>query len=298
VVGTFYHHNDPLCYIRDKKDAITGESKYTMRFKPATHDGTASGKPVLLSQRRLDDLKSTKTFNAQQLLNPTPEGTQSLNPDYLKEIDIKDIPSEIYKFMLIDQAGDLASNKKAGDSWAIGVVGVQPFIDDLGASDIYILDLFISPASESEAIEQAVRMYMRNGFILQIGVEKVGISTTHVHIQNALRAKGRYVSEESKSLVLLRPANREKVKMIESALSWPLNNGKIHISKQVSNAFQERLRTEMKNFPYWHDDGLNMLAYLNDMIKDFRFPRIERETEEPTYGRYHAYTGRNAVTGY
>lgn len=273
VVGTYYHYSDPLTYIRDKK-GLDGRSKYHVRLKPATVDGSASGVPVLLPQGRFDDLKLTRTFNCQQLLNPVPESNQKLKSEYLIEIPPEKVPANIYKFMLVDQAGDMESNKKVGDSWAIGVVGVEPKIDDIGASNIYILDLFISPASESGAINEIVRMYVRNGVILQLGVEKVGITTTHVHVANALRARGRYVSEENGSLVLLRPAGRTKQKMIESALSWPLNNGKMHIVTSIPYVYRERLKMEMDNFPYWsHDDGLNMLAYLNDMIRDYAFPK-------------------------
>jgi len=29
----------------------------------------------------------------------------------------------------------------------------------------------------------------------------------------------------------------------------------------------------MEKFPFWHDDGLDALSYLYDIIKDFRFQR-------------------------
>ncbi|MGA2467632.1 MAG: hypothetical protein ABSH06_25210, partial [Thermodesulfobacteriota bacterium] len=60
---------------------------------------------------------------------------------------------------------------------------------------------------------------------------------------------------------------------IESALAWPLNNGKLHVSKAVPYAYRERLKWEMEKFPFWHDDGLDALSYLYDIIKDFRFQR-------------------------
>jgi len=273
VIGTVYHHNDPLCYVRDKKD-IFGNNMYVMRLKPATHDGMENGTPVLISQATLDRLKATKTFRSQQLLNPTPEGTQKLNPDFLMPIEPQFIPKELYKFMVIDQAGDLASNinKMGEDSWAIAVVGVEPKMNDIGASARYILDLFISPMSESEAIDQIVRMYLNAGMIRQVGVEKVGISTTHIHIANALRARGRYITEDANTLVLLRPAGRNKIKFIESSWSWPLNNSRMFYSRSCPNAYIDRLKNEMSMFPYWHDDGINAIAYLDDMIKDFRFP--------------------------
>lgn len=289
VVGTFYHHNDPLTYIRGKK-TLDGEPKYHVRFKPATDDGTANGKPVYLSQKRLDDLKGTRTFNCQQLLDPSPALEQRLNPDYLNVVERRFIPRDVYRFMLVDQAGDRDSGlTDSGDSWAVGVIGVEPSADEVGQSRVFIEDLWISPANESEAIEQIVRMYLSAGMIMRLGVEKVGVSTTHLHIGNALRARGRHVNFEKGGVgVLLRPAGRNKRKMIEAALSWPLNNGKIHYSTAVPTNYVERLKMEMMNFPVWHDDGLNMLAYLYDVLKDFAFSSqfdLENQGKRDRYGK-------------
>ncbi len=300
VIGTFYHYNDPLTYIRDKKTP-EGKRAYAFRFKPATVDGTATGKPVMLSQERLDMLKLTRTFNCQQLLDPSPIAEQRLNPEYITRVEKKDIPSNLYRLMLVDQAGDLDTNKGgAGDSWAVGVIGVEKRTDDIGQCNVYIEDLWIQPSSESEAIEQIVRMYLSGGMIQRLGVEKVGQTTTHLHIASALKARGRHVKFDEKTDVgvLLRPAGRTKRKLIESALSWPLNNGKLHYSSSVPNAYMERLKLEMSNFPFWHDDGINMLAYLYDVIKDCSFSSSAEEGEEDKIVMENAYRPVDALTAY
>ena len=272
IVGTFYHHNDPLVYIREKKN-LAGEPKYLLRTKAGTADGTDNGKPVLVSQERLDELKGDHGFNTQILCNPTPSYAQRLRFDYMTPITRSFIPRNIFRVMLIDQAGDLASNvkKEGGDSWAIGIVGIEPKKDDIGQSRRFLEDLWVTPATESEAIEQAVRMFTRGGIVHKLGVEKVGISTTHLHIAKALKARGRHVEFEDPRFsvgILLRPAGRNKKKFIEGALSWPLNNGKWFYADDIQRAFIERLRLEMTNFPVWHDDVLNMLSYSDDIIKD------------------------------
>jgi len=200
--------------------------------------------------------------------------------------------------MLVDQAGDLASNKiQSGpslDSWAVGVLGVEPFSDDIGQSKVFIEDLWISPASESEAIEQITRMYLKAGMIMKLGVEKVGLSSTHTHIQRALQAYGRHITfDKGGNGVLLYPLGQGtkgggwKKKMIESALSWPLNNGKIFYSTAVPMNFIDRLKLEMKNFPVWHDDGINMIAYLfSQMLKDMFFGMAEDQAELERNRRY------------
>lgn len=289
VIGTYYHHNDPLMFLRGKKVIGTDDPKYFYRYKPATDDGTINGSPVFLSQRRLDDLKGTMTFNCQQLLDPSPLEDMKLNPDLFLPIERMLIPKDVYRFMLVDQAGDLDSAKiKTGmDSWAVGVVAVEPFTDDIGQSRVFLEDVWITPASESEAIDQIVRMYLKAGMIMKLGVEKVGISTTHLHIANALKAHGRFISfDTGGNGVLLRPAGRNKRKMIESALSWPMNNSKMFYSLSCPTNFIERIKMEMRNFPVWHDDGINMLAYLTDVLKDYYFGRAEEQSELEKKRRY------------
>ncbi len=285
VVGTYYHHSDPLVYIREKK-GLDGKPKYFHRLKPATHDGTATGRPVLLSQKRLDDLKGDRTFNFQQLCNPTPDSDMKLRFAFMNRIEPQFIPRDLFRLLLVDQAGDDPSNKSSdGDSWAVAVVGVEPVTDAIGQSRVFIEDLWIQPAGESEAIEQIVRMYIGGGIIERLCVEKVGISTTHLHIAQALKARGRHVEFEDYGMgVLLRPAGRNKKKFIEGALAWPLNNGKLFYSSSVPAPYIERLKMEMENFPLWHDDGLNVLAYVYDVLKDFQGqfrPQMPLDEDDP-----------------
>ncbi|OGP65288.1 MAG: hypothetical protein A3K22_05885, partial [Deltaproteobacteria bacterium RBG_16_42_7] len=265
VNGTFYNHNGPLKRIMDKKD-INGNPMYLTRIKPATHDGTLSGRAVLLSEERLAKLKMSITFNSQQLCDPTPKGTQLLNSSMLQYISIVDIPLNLYKFMMVDPAGD------GKDSWGIFVCGVEPVVDEIGASNVYILDCIIDNMSVSSAIETVAKMYMRNGIIEQIGVEKVGLSTMEVHVANTLNKQGRRVSIEDKTLVLLKPAGRSKVSRIENAIAWPLLNSKISISDYVPISYRTRLKQEMDEFPFGkHDDGIDALSYLYDMLNDYGF---------------------------
>lgn len=281
VTGTYYSHVDPLLHVRDKKD-LEGNSKYLLRFKPATEDGTATGKPVLMDSKAFDELKGDSSFNCQQLLDPTPSADQRLNPDFLQKIEPGSIPRDVYKFMLIDQAGDADSNKgRNTDPWAMAVFGVEPYSDEIGQSKIFIQDLWVEVCGESEAIERAVRMYVDAGILCSIGVEKVGQTTTHLHIASALQARGRHVEfsdDRWSSGILLRPSGRNKKKFIESALAWPLNNSKWFYSSEIPAKYIDRLLKEMSTFPLWHDDTLNAMAYLYDVLQNYNFPL--RKTKE------------------
>lgn len=271
IIGTYYSHQGVLKYINEKKN-IHGDLIYQTRLKPATDDGTANGIPVLLSEEKMDELRANEyAFNCQQLLNPTPTGQKKLDATLLHEIEHDLIPRDVFKFMIVDPAGDDTTGK--GDAWGILMLGVEPQTDDIGASKVYIMDACISPMRVTEAIDEITRMYLRSGVIMQMGVEKSGISTTEMHIATALEKHGRHLSTENENLVILKPAGRKKIARIEGAIAWPLLNNKIFISNKVKSVYADRLRDEMEKFPFWHDDGLDALSYLYDIIKDYRFAR-------------------------
>jgi hypothetical protein len=233
-------------------------------------------------------------FFSQQLLDPTPQGTQKLDKELLIEVSPAQVPERLYKFMAIDPAGERRSDKRQGDSWALVVAGVEPYRDDLGQSRVFILDMMAEPMTEAEALDNVVRMFMRNGQIRQIGVEKVGISTAEVHIAKALHARGRPFTVENGGLVVLRPAGRSKQQRIEAALQYPLLHGKLHISTAVPVAYRERLKLEMQKFPFWHDDQLDAVSYIYDMLRDYRFGKQDLRSDSDKWDqKYRERAGRS-----
>lgn len=274
VIGTFYNHAGPLVQIRDKQNT-DGSLAYHTRIVPATVDGTVDGQPVLLTPKKLEEEKVKAHFYSQMLCDPTPRGAQKLDSNLMREIQPEFIPKNLLKFMVVDPAGDNKGGR--GDSWAILVIGIDPSTDEIGANNIYITNAVISPMSDAEAIEEIVRLYLLSGVILKVGVEKVGLSSAEVHITNALKAKGRRISVDDESLILLRPGGRDKVDRIEKALSWPLRNGKIHLSMSVAPTYRQRLKNEMDKFPHWKKDGIDALSYIYDIIKDYRFAPKARQ---------------------
>lgn len=275
VIGTFYRHDDPLVYIMNKKDPATNEKMFKTVKKAATVDGTPNGKAAFIPEKALARKRAgiLYIFFCQQLLDPTPRGAERLNRNMIILVRKNELPESLYKFMMIDGSGDEGKRKdgRPPDDWAMGVFGVNPFLDDLGLSDVYVLDLLIRQMPLDEAQKQAVEMYCRNGRILKLGIEKVGISTTEIHIAAALRAKKRFVDVKYGNLHILSPEKRSKQTRIESAIAQPLKHGKIHMLDTVPLEARERLGQEMEKFPVWRDDGLDILSYLYDILKDYRF---------------------------
>jgi hypothetical protein len=140
-------------------------------------------------------------------------------------------------------------------------------------------------------------MYMRGGIIQKMGVEKVGLSTTEIHISNAIKALGRRLSIDAGNLELLKPAGRSKVFRIESALQWPLNNSKLFYSTAIPSRYIDSIREEMNKFPFYHVDILDMFAYVYDMMKDLNF--ID-EWDDEIYDKYVVSNNdsRDRLTGY
>ena len=304
VIGTFYSHFGPIVKLRDKKDH-EGNPMYLTRVRPATDDGTRTGRPILLSQERLDKLKMSIHFNSQQLCDPTPVMDMRLDFGLLRPIDPKFLPKDRLKFILIDPAGDDSVQKgNKNDSWAMGCISVSPVMDDLGTSAVYIEDVIVDAMPHSTAIDAACRLYTRNGRITALGVEKVGTDTTYVHIQNALKAQGRHLvikrSETSRgNLVLLSPDGKKKESRIETSLSWPLSNGKIFYSTSLPAEIIEAIREEMNKFPFYHVDILDMISYVYKLLEfcRFSFSPEEREDEEDDTPLV-LIQGRSAVGGY
>lgn len=284
VVGTPYSHMGVYVpYLIDKKKA-DGNGAFTYRRHAATDDGTMTGKAVFLAQQVLDDIRARKgeySFSCQQLCNPTPVGARRLESRFLQEIEVDKIPRGLYKFMMVDPAGDDITGD--GDSWGIGVFGVEPKMDDIGASNVYILDALVQPLRAENAVIEIARMFRRNGLIMQFGIEKAGASLVENYVTNILyKEHGIFLSEDSQTLVKLRPAAREKTLRIENALAYPLYQGKLFMSTAIPLEVRSEIKTELDNFPFYHPDFLDAFAYLYDVLPNFKFGWIGSSEDDGT----------------
>lgn len=307
-IGTYYSHCGLLVYLREKKK-ITGEPMYHTRIVPATGDGTKSGNPVFLSQEELDELKTDKTFNSQQLCNPTPDMDIKLDYSLLRPIEPRLMPKNRMKFVVVDPAGDNEQTKGArNDAWAMGCISVEPVMDDLGTSRIFIEDAVCDSMNLNVAVDAAVGIYTRNGRITGIGVERVGTDSAYEHIRKALLARGRYVKikkseRDDGNMILLSPDGKSKIRRIESALSWPWNNGKIFYSTHLAPAILDKAKEECNKFPYFHVDFLDMLAYVYTILEKMKLTFQSayddvNEDEEDMENAPNVAQGRSTATGY
>jgi hypothetical protein len=175
--------------------------------------------------------------------------------------------------MLIDPAGSHVGHNKQRDYWAIHVVGVAPTMDNIGASDIYLLDTHIEQMNESEVVFVLNNMYWRNALIDKVAYERIGGVTPGwmVHFINSIHARGAILSEDTHNLIALTPRNQEKKQRITSALKLPLLNGKIHYLSTISSKYIDHLKKEMVLHPTWHDDGIDALSYIYQVLETHGF---------------------------
>lgn len=297
IIGTYYSHFGPIVRIGQMK-YDDGTPIYKLRVVPGSDNGERDGNPVLMEKNTWEKAKKSVHFNSQQLCNPTPVSDLKLDKDSLVPIAPDKIPRDVYKFMVLDQAGGDETDKQSTDLWSFAIIGVEPHYDDIGQSNIYILDVEADKMSHSEGINGVVTMYLRNGIIEQMGVEKVGLSTTEIHIANALKIKGRRLSLAAGNLVLLKPAGRSKERRVESALQWPLNNGKIFYSTAIHSKYIDAIRDEMDKFPFYHVDILDAIAYSYDMIKEYHFQHHYDQEQFQNYDYDYSESGKSAIGGY
>lgn len=122
--GTRYSYADTYGIMIDRGVLKT-------RIHPATHDGTLTGKPVMLSDKRWGEVKLAQrtTVNAQMLLNPLAGNESTFSPLALQHYDV--IPSVLNVYIMVDPS---KGKTKRSDRTAISVIGI-----DIGGNK-YLLD--------------------------------------------------------------------------------------------------------------------------------------------------------------
>lgn len=276
IIGTYYSHQGVLVKLGEKRD-IFGKLMYDLRIISATDDGTINGRPVFFSQEYLDSKKTDSTFNSQQLCNPSPAHSIKLKFEHFKMISRADLPKDRVKFVIIDPAGDkdVLSGSRS-DNWAMLTVSVSLCRDDFGLSDVFIEDGIVGQLALNTAISAGCELYRRSGRVSLLAIERVGQSSHYEHFKSSLENDfGVYLSLKKSgkyggNLLLLSPSGRNKNYRIESSLSWPLSNGKLHLVDDLD--FIDRLRSECDKFPYFHVDILDSLSYLYDILSDSTTP--------------------------
>lgn len=271
LIGTRYHFNDTYQVMLDRQIAIP-------RIYPCTDDGTAEGRPVLMS---LEDLEKKRklmgeyVFSCQLLLNPTATSLQNFKFEWLKYYGgwSKGMEGNIY--IIVDPAN---SKKKTSDYTAIMVILAAP------DGNIYVLDMIrdrLNLRERTDALFKLVHKYRP----IRVGYEKYGKDADIEHIeekQDQLNYHFQIIALGGKM------AKNDRI----SKLVPDYEAGKIFLPREMIKQNHEGkfedltqifIKEEFLTFPTpQHDDMLDCLARYKDEDLGLVYPL----PEEPDYDTF------------
>ena len=138
----------------DTYSVMLNRTVVTPRLYPATHDGTASGEPVLLSKASLESKRQKMgayTFSCQMLQNPTEREDAFFKREWFKWY--REPPERVTRW----GSGDYAVTDGGGDETEMGIHGVG---DD---GDLYLLlDGWHGKTSSDKWVEHQVDLIGRH----------------------------------------------------------------------------------------------------------------------------------------
>ena len=154
---------------KEVQEEVQPEAQAPAPEQPApAAQAPAPAQPEAASQQPVAQPAQTPAAPAVQNQMPPQGGCPGSR---MMNIEPKDIPRDLVRFMLIDPAGDDDENKSQGDDWAVWVIGVDPRPNERGIMTRYILNGFLDKLTESAAPELIGRIFMDNGPIMKTGYE-------------------------------------------------------------------------------------------------------------------------------
>ena len=275
VVGTRWSDDDAYDWITSLKDD-DGNPLFDTFIHSAYNDDGSAYYPERNSLSTLALKKATMRealFSCQYLLDPIPEAIAPLKKSHLKYVAPDEIPTNINRFMMCDTIGDKKEQK--GDYFSVVTWGIKPELNELGLCDLYLLDGFCGWLDTEQQINAIVALYMRTRPI-DFGIEKAGMGTLSLHLENNLKAKGiGFTTSE------LKPGGGEKTSRIMQFIPYA-QNGMVHINKECNKEFVEEFLYEWSRFPKGRrDDCIDASAYIFDFLSKYPIGLYGRKTSKP-----------------
>lgn len=209
-------------------------------------------------------------FSCHYLLDPVSKESQKFKKEYFSVIADKDFNSQ-RTFLLIDPAGDPTSEKsekKDSDFVGMVVVGINSVFD------VCIRDMFMERVNPTQAIESAINFLLKyNPYV--VGIERAGMGNMKHYLEEELRKRGRFAVIED-----LLPKGRSKYQRIME-LEPLARRRKIFLAMESNHKddFIDQITRVTNGIKSKHDDLIDPLAYVLDVLKSYGVGIVEVDTE-------------------
>ena len=199
-------------------------------------------------------------YSSQYLCDPVPERSAVFKKSEIKYIATEKLPKDINLFMMCDVTGD---KKTDTGSWFAACTWGLGKMNELGQYELYLIDGVCGGLDISQQISAIISLYLRTR-PLELGIEKAGMSTLGLHLENALKAKGLYLNS-----IELKPQARAKNDRIAQFMPFA-RNGMIYINKSCDSKFLDEFLYEWQRFPKGkRSDCLDASAYIFDFARKY-----------------------------
>ena len=266
-IGTRYHFNDTYKVVMDRQTAIP-------RIHPATDDGTPDGKPVLLSQERLDTKRRDEggyIFNCQMLQNPVADGAQGFQLSWLRYYDNLNT-SNLNVYILVDPASEKKKTSDYTSMWCVG----------LGQdNNIRVIDVIrdrLNLVERTNLLFEWHRKYkpLRDG----VRYEKYGKDSDIQHIKD--RQEHDNYSFDIVEVGGATPKNDRIRRLIpyfeQGRILLPRSRHYTNYEKNTRDLIHDFIHEEYLAFPVpLHDDMLDSLARLFEPNLSLTWPKEQKE---------------------
>lgn len=283
-IGTRYSYNDLYHHIL-KRGVVKP------RLKPATADGTLTGKPVYWSQEKFDaKVKAMGSFTAscQLLQSPRADSTMGFSIDDLRYYAAQTTSEKLSmsrshnRIILVDPSSGRA--KKAGDYTAMGVWGLGK------DNNYYLLDMVRDKIPLKKRTEALFDLHKKWSPIKLVGYEIVGMQSDVEHIQEMMEYKGYHFDVTEMGAHQKKHGPYGRIARLQPLFAdhkiWlPKRLLKVLSTGQRVDLIEQFLEEEYGLYPFClHDDALDMFARLLD--PDLK-PRMPFPTKTRNQGPKH-----------
>lgn len=272
AAGTRYHYNDTYRTIMER-------GTFKLKQYPATHDGTATGEPLLWTRETLAGKRRDMgpyTFATQILLDPKADDAQGFRREWLNRYSDVKKGSGLNKYILVDPA---SSRKDGADYTSMWVVG-------LGSDEnYYVLDMVRDRLSLTERADRLLQLH-RKWKPLQVRYEEYGLQADIEHVNDRMeRESYRFKIQKVGGRVAKADRIKRLVPLFEQGRVWlPDALYATNREGRSENLVEVFIEQEYLAFPVGaHDDMLDALARIAEpdlLLKwpakaDVQMPRFE-----------------------